>query len=137
MARASLLEDNFDKTLRIVLAQETDTFKFTEAINDRIEADMAKRSYVDLAWLELWRNWLINQGGYKQKLNKGVEIRFSWGQGGVFTTEIRRRDKVLATKTLNSEPLAWAVFLAYLGEKPLQKNACQDMLSSYAGLMAQ
>ena len=24
---------------------------------------MTKRSFVDLAWLELWRNWMASQGG--------------------------------------------------------------------------
>lgn len=133
--RESLLTDNYPKTLRLVLAKETDTFEFTSRINDNIEARMAKKSYVDLAWLELWRNWLVNQGGYKQKLNKGVEIRMTWEQGGVITTEVRRRDKVLGAKQLSSEPLAWALFSAFLGDAPLEHSASKDMLSTFEELM--
>jgi hypothetical protein len=68
------------------MAKEMDSFDFVKAINDQIEAKMAKRSYVDLAWLELWRNWMSSQGGYKQRLPRGIEVRLMWDRQGGETT---------------------------------------------------
>lgn len=67
-------------------------------LNDKMEAKIAKKSFGDLMWLELWRNWLVGQGGYHMKLPKSVEIRFTWRydqdeQHDLLVTEIRRRDR--------------------------------------------
>jgi hypothetical protein len=108
------------------------TCSFVKRINDNCEAKIAKREFGDLMWLELWRDWLVGQGGYHMKLPKGVEIRFTWkydteDRKDVFVTEIRRRDRVLASKTLNSEALAWGVFQSVLGDKPISPAARDDI----------
>lgn len=51
-----------------------------------------------MSWLEIWRKWLVYQGGYYQKLPKGVEVRFTWAwdeyeDDDVLITEIRKRDR--------------------------------------------
>ena len=86
LVRAALESRHTTKAVRIVMAKEMDSFDFVKAINDQIEAKMAKRSYVDLAWLELWRNWMSSQGGYKQRLPRGIEVRLMWDREGGETT---------------------------------------------------
>lgn len=138
-AQEALLAADFPRTIRVVLGRETDTWHFTADINDRIEAKMAKRSFEELAWLELWRNWMVDQGGFKQRLPKGIEIRFTQlpmdpVQRVMFVTEIRRRDRVLATKELDSPALGWAIFEAFLGDSPLAPAAKADALDGFQAL---
>ncbi|EKX33729.1 hypothetical protein GUITHDRAFT_120059 [Guillardia theta CCMP2712] len=109
-------EVKMKRVIRIVLATENDSHRFTELINDRIEEKMARKSFVDLAFLELWRNWMVKQGGYKQKLSKGLEVRFTWDADGSFKTEFLRKNKMLLDKKLDKPVLSWAVFEAFLGE---------------------
>eukprot|EP00285_Hemiselmis_virescens_P015205 CAMPEP_0173385868 /NCGR_PEP_ID=MMETSP1356-20130122/8466_1 /TAXON_ID=77927 ORGANISM="Hemiselmis virescens, Strain PCC157" /NCGR_SAMPLE_ID=MMETSP1356 /ASSEMBLY_ACC=CAM_ASM_000847 /LENGTH=225 /DNA_ID=CAMNT_0014341865 /DNA_START=38 /DNA_END=715 /DNA_ORIENTATION=+ len=131
-AREALLRPGVKKTIRVVLARETDTFRFAKRINDKIESSMAQEHFGDLMWLELWRDWMIEQGGYHTKLPKGVEIRMTWEMDeetnkDMITTEIRRRDRVLATKRIHSKTLAKGLFASYLGESPLSESASNDI----------
>jgi hypothetical protein len=92
VVQASVLGDStYAKTLRIVLAKETSTFALTARINDHIEADLARESFKDLGHLEIWRTWMVDQGGYKMKLPKNIELRITWRDREELTTEFRRR----------------------------------------------
>ena len=129
------------KAVRIIMTKEMDAFDFVRAINDKIEEPLARRSFVDLAWLELWRNWMAGQGGYKQKLARGVEVRLVWqaqtaDEPGRFTTQFRRRDRILSEKTLDNAVLGQAVFDAFVSKSVAVAPAATDeFIDAFANKM--
>lgn len=121
---ATLLEDNFGKTLRLVMTRDVGGDDFADAFDDalgpRVERAAAERDLPGgLDALQQFRGYFD-----VEKLVKETELIFTWRPGGTLVTAIGGE----VVGELQSPALCWALFDVYLGEKPVMGKGKKTLI---------
>lgn len=131
----ALLEDDFDKSLRLVLNRNIGgddvAEAFTESLEPRFEraAEVAGGSF-DANTLARFRALFGDYFG-AQELTKGAELVFVWLRGGTMVTAVN--GEVIGI--IESRTLCWAFFDIYLGEDPISREGKETVISRLPELL--
>lgn len=114
----ALLQDDFGKSLRLVMARNVDAEDMREAFEDILEPRIKSRARdkedrKGMQALQTFRSY------FKEDPKKGDELIFTWEPGGRLYTRITGKDMPV----IESPTLCWALFDAYLGNDPVIEKA--------------
>ena len=115
---SELLEDNFGKTLRLVMTRDVGgddmAEAFTDALAPRLQRyDREHNTSGGMGALSEFRTYFNSE-----ELTKETELVVSWEPGGTLITTVAGSVR----GEINSLALCWALFDVYLGEDPVMKK---------------
>lgn len=130
--RRAVVEGQFGKTLRLVMTRDVDSEDMVEAFDEVLKPRIVR---AQKRWQ--WTGGLEALGRFRRQfdlkeLKKGTELVFTLHPDGRLVTSVGGRIK----GEIESRALGWALFDAYLGDDPVQKDMREKLLSRFPGLLA-
>jgi hypothetical protein len=126
-----LLEDNFEKTLRLHMTRDVGGDDMAEAFEDALGPRV--RHYVDSLGASGGEEALQEFQSYfrVEELTKETVLLFSWRPGGTLVTAVAGEVK----GEIQSPALTWALFDVYLGRKPITKDGKKGVAARFPALL--
>ena len=121
---SELLEDNFGKTLRLVMTRDVGgddmAEAFTDALAPRVQRyDREHNTSGGTGAVSEFRTYFEGE-----ELTKETELVVSWEPGGTLITTVAGSVR----GEINSPALCWALFDVYLGEDPVMKKGKRTVI---------
>ena len=121
----TMLEDNFDKTLRMILCRNVNSEDMREAFDDDL-GPRVKRAGKELDMpggveaLQTFKSFFN-----LDKIKKKTEFIFTWHPGGTLSSAIDRKP----LPDIENKALCWALFDNFLGDKPIEKKGEKTVMA--------
>lgn len=128
---AKLLENNFSKSMRLVMVRDVDGDDFSEAFEDALaprvrEAARKKKLRGGAVALETFKGFFDID-----EITDESEIIFTWYPGGKLITIVNGEQQ----PAIQNKALCWSLFDVYLGTDPIERKGKDGIVARFPGIL--
>lgn len=128
---AKLLEDDFSKSMRLVMVRDVDGDDFSEAFEDSLaprvrEAARKKKLRGGAVALETFKGFFD-----VDEITDESEIIFTWYPGGKLITIVNGE----LMPAIQNKALCWSLFDVYLGTDPIERKGKDGIIARFPGIL--
>ncbi|MEZ4269568.1 MAG: chalcone isomerase family protein, partial [Myxococcota bacterium] len=104
--RKLMLSDDFEKSIRLVMARDVDGDDMAEAFSESVEPRVARQGAAAVRALATFKGYFT-----MDEVKEGSDLVFTWGKGGKLTTALAGK----TMGTIESEAFCRALYEVFLG----------------------